>query len=393
MKILAVNAGSSSLKFQLLHMPDERVLTSGIVERIGFDEAVFTIKVDDKKVSVTKSINDHKVAVELLIEALMNHQIIHSMDEINGVGHRVVQGGETFKESVLIDDDIVQKILELSPLAPLHNPANITGIQAFRTLLPNVPQVAVFDTTFHQSMQKENYLYAVPYDWYQSYGVRKYGFHGTSHQYVSQEARKILQKDDAKIIVLHMGNGVSLCAIDGDQSIDTSMGLTPLEGVPMGTRSGNIDPAIIEFMTNNTKMTFEDVTSALNKESGYLGLSGFSSDSRDIVNKMLEGDERARLAHTVQVKRICDYIGSYYVSLRGLDAIVFTAGIGENAPIVREDILKRLTVLGIELDEEKNNTRGTVEISRASSPVKAFVIPTNEEVMIARDTVRLSLKQ
>lgn len=390
MKILSVNAGSSSLKFQLLLMPEESVLTSGIVERIGFDEAVFTIKVDGEKVSVTKPISDHQVAVELLIEGLLKHQIIHSMDEIQGVGHRVVQGGETFKDSVLIDDSVIKAIDELSPLAPLHNPANLTGIKAFKALLPNVPQVAVFDTTFHQSMPEENYLYAVPYEWYQTLGVRKYGFHGTSHQYVSQEARKILKKEDAKVIVLHMGNGVSLCAIDGNKSLDTTMGLTPLEGVPMGTRSGNVDPALIEFMTKNTNMTFEDVTNALNKASGYLGLSGFSSDSRDIVNKMQEGDKRAKLAHDVQIKRICDYIGSYYVLLGGLDAIVFTAGIGENAPIVREDILKRLGALGIELDKSKNNTRGNIEISTESSKVKAFVIPTNEEVMIARDTMRLS---
>lgn len=390
MKILSVNAGSSSLKFQLLLMPEESVLTSGIVERIGFDEAVFTIKVDGEKVSVTKPISDHQVAVELLIEGLLKHQIIHSMDEIQGVGHRVVQGGETFKDSVLIDDSVIKAIDELSPLAPLHNPANLTGIKAFKALLPNVPQVAVFDTTFHQSMPEENYLYAVPYEWYQTLGVRKYGFHGTSHQFVSQEARKILKKEDAKVIVLHMGNGVSLCAIDGNKSLDTTMGLTPLEGVPMGTRSGNVDPALIEFMTKNTNMTFEDVTNALNKASGYLGLSGFSSDSRDIVNKMQEGDKRAKLAHDVQIKRICDYIGSYYVLLGGLDAIVFTAGIGENAPIVREDILKRLGALGIELDKSKNNTRGNIEISTESSKVKAFVIPTNEEVMIARDTMRLS---
>lgn len=390
MKILSVNAGSSSLKFQLLLMPEERVLTSGIVERIGFDEAVFTIKVDGEKVSVTKPISDHQEAVELLIEGLLKHQIIHSMDEIQGVGHRVVQGGEIFKDSVLIDDAVIKAIDTLSPLAPLHNPANLTGIKAFKALLPNVPQVAVFDTTFHQSMPEENYLYAVPYEWYQTLGVRKYGFHGTSHQFVSQEARKILKKEDAKVIVLHMGNGVSLCAIDGNKSLDTTMGLTPLEGVPMGTRSGNVDPALIEFMTKNTNMTFEDVTNALNKASGYLGLSGFSSDSRDIVNKMQEGDKRAKLAHDVQIKRICDYIGSYYVLLGGLDAIVFTAGIGENAPIVREDILKRLGALGIELDISKNNTRGNIEISTESSKVKAFVIPTNEEVMIARDTMRLS---
>ncbi|MGB0175045.1 MAG: acetate kinase [Acholeplasmataceae bacterium] len=390
MKILSVNAGSSSLKFQLLLMPEETVLTSGIVERIGFDESVFTIKVKGEKVNVTKPIEDHKVAVELLIEGLINHEIIETMDEIDGVGHRVVQGGEVFKDSALLNDKVIQTIESLSPLAPLHNPANLTGIKAFIALLPDVPHVAVFDTTFHQTMPEINYLYAVPYEWYKKYGVRKYGFHGTSHQYVSQEARKLLNKDDAKIIVMHMGNGVSLCAVDGNKSLDTTMGLTPLEGVPMGTRSGNVDPALLEYMKNNTDMSVDDITTALNKKSGYLGLSGYSSDSRDIVDKMLEGDYRASLAHFVQVKRICDYIGSYFVLLGGLDAIVFTAGIGENAPIVRADVMKRLSALGIYLDEEKNNTRGEVEISTDASKVKAYVIPTNEEVMIARDTVRLS---
>jgi acetate kinase len=390
MKILAVNAGSSSLKFQVLKMPDEVVLTSGIVERIGFEDAVFTIKVNGQKVNVTQAIKNHEEAVSLLIEGLLKHQIILSLDEIEGVGHRVVQGGEVFKDSVVINEEVIKEIEKLSPLAPLHNPANLTGIQAFRRLLPNVKQVAVFDTTFHQTMEEENYLYAVPYEWYQQYGVRKYGFHGTSHQYVSLEAMKLLHNPKAKIIVCHMGNGVSLCAVDGGKSVDTSMGLTPLEGVPMGTRSGNVDPALITFMHDNANMNVEDIVSALNKKSGFLGLSGFSSDSRDIVNKMQEGDHRATLAHRVQVKRICDYIGSYFVTLGGLDALVFTAGIGENAPIVRADIIKELGALGIYLDEKANASRGeVVEISTQDSKVKAFVIPTNEEVMIARDVLRI----
>jgi acetate kinase len=250
MKILAVNAGSSSLKFQLLMMPEERVLTSGIVEKIGFKDAVFTIKVDGEKINLIKDIKNHTEAVSLLIDGLIKHQIIHSMDEIEGVGHRVVQGGELFKKSVLINDTVIKQIESLSPLAPLHNPANLTGILAFKSLLPKVKQVAVFDTTFHQSMKEENFLYALPYEWYTNYGVRKYGFHGTSHQYVSEEASKYLNKKDAKLIILHMGNGVSLCAVDSLKSIDTTMGMTPLEGVPMGTRSGNIDPAIIEYLEN-----------------------------------------------------------------------------------------------------------------------------------------------
>lgn len=388
MKILAINAGSSSLKFQLLTMPEEAVVTSGIVERIGFNDAVFMIKVNGQKVEVTKPILNHTEAVQLLIEGLISHQIITSMDEISGVGHRVVQGGEVFKESARITGDVIKQIEKLSPLAPLHNPANLTGIQAFLSILPNKPQVAVFDTTFHQTMKETEYLYAVPYEWYEQYGVRKYGFHGTSHQYVSTEASKLLHKQDAKIIVLHMGNGVSLCAVDSLKSVDTTMGLTPLEGVPMGTRSGNVDPALIEYLEKNTDMDLKTITNQLNKASGYLGVSGKSSDSRDIVKLMESGDHRAYLAHTIQVKRICDYIGAYFVLLGGLDAIVFTAGIGENAPSVRRDIINRLGALGIFLDEQANNTRGTTLISTKDSKVKAFVIPTNEEVMIAREVFK-----
>ena len=390
MNILSVNAGSSSLKFQVLVMPEETVLTSGIVERIGFEGAVFSIKVDGKKVSVTQPIMNHEDAVELLIEGLLKHQIIHSLEDIQGVGHRVVQGGEIFKESALIDDIVINHIKQLSPLAPLHNPANLVGILAFLEVMPQVKHVAVFDTTFHQSMPKENYLYAVPYDWYKKHGVRKYGFHGTSHQYVSQKAMKILNNNNAKVIVVHMGNGVSLCAVDSGQSVDTSMGLTPLEGVPMGTRSGNVDPALIAYLKDNTEMTSDDVLEALNKKSGYLGLSGgFSSDSRDIVDKMEAGDELARNAFEVQVKRVCDYIGSYFVTLGGLDMLCFTAGIGENAPIVRAAIMNRLEALGITLDTAANEVRGQVQkISGSTSKIPVYVIPTNEEVMIAREVMK-----
>jgi acetate kinase len=390
MNILSVNAGSSSLKFQVLVMPEETVLTSGIVERIGFEEAVFSIKVDGKKVSVTQPIMNHEDAVELLIDGLLKHNIIESLDDIQGVGHRVVQGGEIFKESALIDDIVINHIKQLSPLAPLHNPANLVGILAFMQVMPQVKHVAVFDTTFHQSMPKENYLYAVPYEWYKKHGVRKYGFHGTSHQYVSQEAMKILNKNDAKVIVVHMGNGVSLCAVDSGQSVDTSMGLTPLEGVPMGTRSGNVDPALIAYLKDNTDMTSDDVLEALNKKSGYLGLSGgFSSDSRDIVDKMEAGDELAKNAFDVQVKRVCDYIGSYFVTLGGLDMLCFTAGIGENAPIVRAAIMNRLHALGITLDPVANEVRGQIQrISANESKIPVYVIPTNEEVMIAREVMK-----
>jgi len=390
MKIIAVNAGSSSLKFQLLNMPEEHEITSGLVERIGYDNAVFTIKIDGKKVKKETPVPNHKVAVELVIEGLLEHQVIKSLDEIKGVGHRVVQGGELFKDSVVITDQVVKDIESLNDLAPLHNPANITGIEAFRELLPNVIQVAVFDTTFHQTMREDAYLYAAPYEWYKKYGVRKYGFHGTSHQYVSERAQELLGNKDAKIIVAHLGNGASLCAVDGGKSVDTSMGLTPLEGIPMGTRSGNIDPAVLMLVSEKENKTYEEVLNDLNKSSGYLGVSGISNDSRDIVENMLQGHYRATLAHRIQIKRIADYIGSYYVYMGGLDAICFTAGIGENAPEVRKDVIDAIKVLGITLDEAENQKRGERMISTADSKVKAFIIPTNEEVMIAREVLRLN---
>ncbi len=390
MKIIAVNAGSSSLKFQLLNMPEEHEITSGLVERIGYDNAVFTIKIDGKKVKKETPVPNHKVAVELVIEGLLEHQVIKSLDEIKGVGHRVVQGGELFKDSVVITDQVVKDIESLNDLAPLHNPANITGIEAFRELLPNVIQVAVFDTTFHQTMREDAYLYAAPYEWYKKYGVRKYGFHGTSHQYVSERAQELLGNKDAKIIVAHLGNGASLCAVDGGKSVDTSMGLTPLEGIPMGTRSGNIDPAVLMLVSEKENKTYEEVLNDLNKSSGYLGVSGISNDSRDIVENMLQGHYRATLAHRIQIKRIADYIGSYYVYMGGLDAICFTAGIGENAPEVRKDVIDAIKVLGITLDEAENQKRGERMISTADSKVKAFFIPTNEEWMIAREVLRLN---
>ncbi|MCF7932712.1 MAG: acetate kinase [Acholeplasmataceae bacterium] len=388
MKIIAVNAGSSSLKFQLLKMPEETLIASGLVERIGHKNAVFTVKYNGDKTAVKLPILDHKSAVETVNKALIEHQIIDSLQDIDGVGHRVVQGGELFKDSVVIDDDVISKVESLNDLAPLHNPANITGIRAFKNVLPDVVQVAVFDTTFHQTMKPAAYLYSVPYEWYEKYGVRKYGFHGTSHRFVSERARVLLKNDAAKVIVCHLGNGVSLCAVDGGVSVDTSMGLTPLEGVPMGTRSGNVDPAVLQLVAQKEHKDMASVLNDLNKASGYLGVSGFSNDSRDIISKMNEGDKRARLAHEIQVKRIADYIGSYYVTMGGLDAICFTAGIGENSPEVRKHILEAVKVLGIKLDETENQKRGERVITTPSSKVKAFIIPTNEEVMIAREVLR-----
>lgn len=388
MKIIAVNAGSSSLKFQLLNMPEETVIASGLIERIGMCDAISTVKYQGEKHQIIKNIEDHEVAVNILLEGLVKYNIIKSLDEIEGVGHRVVQGGEKFLKSVLITDEVIREIALLNDLAPLHNPANITGIRAFRKVLPNIKQAAIFDTTFHTTMNEVTYLYATPYEWYEKYGVRKYGFHGTSHQYVSEKAAEMLGKKDAKIIVCHLGNGASICAVDSGKSIDTSMGFTPLEGIPMGTRSGNIDPAIIDFIVDKKGQSLKAVLNDLNKNSGYLGVSGLSSDNRDIVDAMYDGNNRARLAYEIQIKRIIDYIGSYYVQLGGLDALVFTAGIGENSTEVRRDITKKLGVLGVEIDKKLNETRGTVDISSEKSKVKVYAIPTDEEVMIAREVFK-----
>ncbi len=390
MKIMAVNAGSSSLKFQLLEMPSEDVIASGLVERIGYGNARFIIKYNGEKIEETKEILNHKIAVHLLIDSLLKHDIIKSLDEIKGVGHRVVQGGEIFKDSVVITDEVIEKVRGLIDLAPLHNPANITGIEAFRKDLPNVPQIAVFDTTFHQTMAEDAFLYATPYEWYKKYGVRKYGFHGTSHQFVSERAAVILDNPKAKIVICHLGNGASLCAVDSGKSVDTSMGLTPLEGIPMGTRSGNIDPSVLMLIADKENKSFAEALDDLNKRSGALGVSGISNDSRDIIKGMKEGNHRAQLAFDIQMKRIADYIGSYYVYMGGLDAIIFTAGIGENESLVRKSILDAVKVLGTEVDDEANKVRGQEAlITTKNSKIKGYIIPTNEEVMIAREVMRL----
>ena len=389
MKIIAVNAGSSSLKFQLLEMPSEEVIASGVTERIGLDDAVYTIKFNGDKVAKTLPILNHSVAVQLLLDSLIEHKVISSLDEIEGVGHRVVQGGEVFKESAVINKLVIAAIDSLSSLAPLHNPPNLIGIREFMKVLPNVTQLAVFDTTFHQTMKEDAYLYATPYEWYEEYGVRKYGFHGTSHQYVSELATKMIGKDDAKVIVCHIGNGVSITAVDSYKSVDTSMGLTPLEGVPMGTRTGNIDPAIMGLIAEREGKSLEEILDILNKQSGYLGVSGVSNDSRDIAKAASEGNHRAFLAMQLQAKRIADYIGSYYVRLGGLDAIAFTAGIGENSGEVRKMIIDYVKVLGVELDNKLNETRGVEgDISTKDSKVKVLVIPTDEEVVIAREVFK-----
>lgn len=393
MKLMAVNAGSSSLKFQLLEMPKETVVASGVIERIGLENANFKITYNGSKTEEKRDMPDHSVAVKALLEKLVDLGIVESYDDIAGVGHRVVHGGEAFSDSVLIDDEVIQAIEDVSDLAPLHNPANLTGIQAFKKALPDKPQAAVFDTAFHQTMEENTYIYPTPYDWYEKYGVRKYGFHGTSHKYVSQRVAEILGKDleSLKTIVLHIGNGASLCAVDGGKSVDTSMGFTPLAGIAMGTRSGDIDPAIVEFIAQKENKSLSDVMQDLNKASGYVGISGVSSDSRDLWEAAEKGNDRALLAIQKQAKMIADYIGAYYIHMGGVDTIVFTAGVGENAPETREVITERISsALNVSLDKEANAVRGEEKvISTPDSKVKLMVVPTNEEVMIARDTQRL----
>jgi len=392
MKVMAINAGSSSLKFQLLEMPSETVLASGVVERIGLDDAVFSIKYGSEKSKDITDIPTHKVAVDMLLSKMIDLKILDSLDEIEALGHRVVHGGEKFSDSVIINDEVLAAIDEVSELAPLHNPANLTGIKAFMEALPNVKGVAVFDTAFHQTMQPLSYMYSVPYDWYTKYGVRKYGFHGTSHKYVSLRAAAMLGKkpEEVKIIVAHIGNGASLCAIDRGKSVDTSMGFTPLAGIPMGTRSGDIDPAIVQFISQKEDKTLDEVINELNKKSGYLGLSQLSSDSRDLWEAAGRGDKNSILAVEKQAKMIADYIGAYFLTLNGCDAIVFTAGIGENAWETRKLVIDRLSALGVTLDCKQNLLRGEeTVISAADSKIKILLIPTNEEVMIARDAIRL----
>lgn len=389
--ILAINAGSSSLKFQLIEMPEEKIVTKGLIERIGLKNSIFTIEVNGEKVTETKDIENHEDAVNIMLECFKEHGIIESIYDIDGTGHRVVHGGEVFPSSTYVDDEVEKQIESLSELAPLHNPANLMGIRAFRKLLPEIPHVAVFDTSFHQTMPEKSYLYSLPYQYYEDFGIRKYGFHGTSHKYVSQRASEILGKpiEELRIISCHIGNGASIAAIDGGESVDTSMGFTPLAGVTMGTRSGNIDPALIPFIMEKTGKNAEEVLNTLNKESGLLGISGTSSDLRDIIDEAKEGKERAQLALDVFASRIHKYIGSYATRMHGVDVIVFTAGVGENSDPVRAKVLEGLEFMGVYWDAKKNEAIHGEEgfINYPHSPVKVIVIPTNEEVMISRDVV------
>ena len=390
MKILSVNAGSSSLKFQMYEMPEEKALISGVFERIGIANSFYTIKFNGEKVKKEVELKDHKRAFEILVEELIENKVVENLDEIKGIGHRVVQGGAYFDKTVIADDEVVAKIDELSTLAPLHNPAAITGINAAKAVVPNAVQTVVFDTAFHQTMDEVNYLYAVPYEWYTDYKIRRYGAHGTSHKYVSLRMNEILGRFNTKLITCHIGNGASISAVLNGECINTSMGLTPNAGLIMGSRCGDIDATIVPYIMEKTGMTPKEVDTALNKQSGLLGISGVSSDSRDIEDGINTGNVRCMLAQKMYVRRIIDYIAKYYVELGGADAIVFTAGVGENNGSIRKNICDYLGYLGVEIDDNENSKRGEdLIISTNASKVKVMVIPTNEELKIAQETMAL----
>lgn len=391
-KILAINSGSSSLKFQLFEMPEETVITKGLVERIGLEEGIFTISVNGEKITEKLPIPSHEVAVEMLLDKLTSLDIVASLNDIEGVGHRVVHGGELFDKSVVVTDEVLEKLDTIEALAPLHNPANIRGVRAFQQILPNVINVLTFDTAFHQTMPKKNYLYATPLNYYTDYGVRKYGMHGTSHQYVAGRAAAVLERpiEELKIITCHIGSGASVCAIDGGKSVDTSMGFTPLQGLMMGTRTGDIDVAVIPYLMQKTGKTAEELITVFNFESGLKGLSQVSSDSRDVEEAAEAGNQAAQDALDVFDERIRKYIGAYAATMNGVDAIVFTAGVGENSKETRKSVIDGVSFLGVKIDDELNNCRGVERvISTADSKVKVLIIPTDEEVMIARDTFKL----
>ncbi|SJZ92423.1 acetate kinase [Pilibacter termitis] len=392
-KTIAINAGSSSLKWQLYNMPEEEVIAKGIVERIGLNDSIFTVKYGDgQKFEKVEDIPTHELAVQMLLDELINLNILASYDEITGVGHRVVAGGEIFKESVVISEEVLKKIEDLAELAPLHNPANAAGIRAFKAILPDITSVAVFDTAFHSTMPPVAYRYAIPTEYYEKYGARKYGAHGTSHMYVSQKAAEMLGKDidEVKIITAHIGNGASITAVRHGRSIDTSMGFTPLAGVMMGTRSGDIDPSLIPFLMEKEEITdVNEMIEVLNKKSGLLGVSDTSSDMRDIIQARKEGNEKAQLAFEVFTDRIRKYIAQYFAVLNGADAVVFTAGIGENSNWVRTAVIEKMSWFGMEIDESKNVFGVEGDISTPDSKVKVLVIPTDEELVIARDVERL----
>ena len=390
MKILSVNAGSSSLKFRLYEMPEENLLISGVFERIGIEGSFYTIKYNGEKIKKEVELKNHKDAFNYLVSELLENKVVTSLEEIKGIGHRAVQGGSSYNKAVFADEEVISNLEKYISIAPLHNPATITGIKAANETLPNAKGVIVFDTAFHQTMPEENFLYAIPYEWYTKYDVRKYGFHGTSHRYVSMRMNEILGRNDTKLITCHIGNGGSISAVLNGKCLNTSMGFTPNAGLVMGSRSGDIDASIIPYMEKMLGKTASEIDTMLNKQSGLLGISGVSSDARDIEDGIKEGNERCVLANRMYVKRVIDYIAKYYVELGGCDAIIFTAGVGENGIQTRKEIIEGLKVLGVTLNEENNNTRGEeIKISGDDSKIDVWVIPTDEELMIAKDTYLL----
>ncbi|WP_010252335.1 acetate kinase [Acetivibrio cellulolyticus] len=395
MKVLVINTGSSSLKYQLIDMTNESVLAKGVCDRIGLEHSFLKhSKVGSDTVVIEKDLYNHKIAVQEVLSALTDSKtgVIKSMDEISAVGHRIVHGGEKFKESVIIDKKVMDAVKECIELAPLHNPSNIVGIEACQQIMPNIPMVAVFDTAFHQTMPSQAYIYALPYELYEKYRLRKYGFHGTSHKYVAYRAAEMLGKpiEELKLVTCHLGNGASVCAVKNGKSIETSMGFTPLQGLCMGTRSGSIDPDIISFLMKKEKMTISDISDFLNKKSGVLGVSGVSSDFRDVQAAAEAGNDRAMLALDIFCYRVKRFIGDYIGLMNGADAVIFTAGIGENNGLIREKVVSDMDFLGIKIDPEKNTVIGKeIDISAADAKVKTLVVPTNEELAIARETIKL----
>lgn len=391
MKIMSINAGSSSLKFSLFNMDNEEVIASGIFERIGIEGSFYTIKFNGEKIEQEVEVENHEDAVRILMDKLVSLGIISSLEEIDGIGHRITAGGEKFKESVLVDDQVIADIIEIKDFAPLHNYAQATAVQAFRSVLPNTPMVCVFDTTYHQTMKEEQYIYPTPMRWYRDYGVRKYGAHGTSHRYVSEEISKFLGRNDLRTIVCHIGSGGSITAIKDGKCVDTSMGFTPLAGIMMGTRTGDIDPSILPYVMEKDGLNIGEAIDVLNKQSGLLGMSEKSSDMRDIIEGMNNGDEKCLLAFNKYCRTVTNYIAQYYVLLGGVDVICFTAGMGEKSAPTRRKICENLACLGVKIDLEANNVFGEFgKISTDDSSIAVYVVPTNEELMIARDTLFLT---
>ena len=389
MKILTINAGSSSMKFSVIELPEQKELISGYFQRIGIDNSFYDVKTNGEKLHRDLDLPNHLVALEAIKKEIVELGVVSSLDEIDGIGHRLVHGGEKYKESVLIDDEVLATCEKFKKLAKLHMPAMLSCIEASKQAFPNTKMVAVFDTSFHQSMEKKNYLYALPYDWYTKYGVRKYGFHGTSHRFINKSISEYLKRDDLKVISCHIGSGASLCAIDSGKVVDTSMGFSPITGIMMGTRPGDTDPSIVEFMIDEANMTLDEVMTALNKKSGLEGVCG-KSDSRDVEDGIAAGDEMCILAQDMYTQKVANYIAMYNNLLNGADAIVFTAGLGENSKQTRIDIIEKIKSLGVKIDLEKNDFRGEFRlISADDSSIPVYVIPTNEELMIAIDTYEL----